>query len=166
MPSLIILVTAAGPNVGAAVSKKFAGNGYKVTLAARSLSERIQSNGHLYVKADLSSSGTVPQIFYQVKKKPWYPENCWLQWSCVPSSFSYSSLSNYPRCSSPCYLPDAQFQHRSKCPESRAMSAWAMLILERKSVCPCQPLQHPCFARVAFLKHGCTPKGEMTGGQL
>ena len=31
--------------------------------------------------------------------------------------------------------------------------------LERKSVCLCQPLQHPCFARIAFLKHGHTPKG-------
>jgi hypothetical protein len=38
--------------------------------------------------------------------------------------------------------------------------------LERKSVCPCQPLQHPYFARVAFLKHGYTPKGEITEGQL
>jgi hypothetical protein len=38
--------------------------------------------------------------------------------------------------------------------------------IDTKTVCPCQSLQHPCYARVAFLKHGCTPKGEMTGGQL
>jgi hypothetical protein len=31
-------------------------------------------------------------------------------------------------------------------------------LLKRKSVCPCRPLQHPYFARVAFLKHGCTPE--------
>jgi hypothetical protein len=24
----------------------------------------------------------------------------------------------------------------------------------------------PCFARVSFLKHGCTPEGEITGGEL
>jgi hypothetical protein len=31
--------------------------------------------------------------------------------------------------------------------------------MDTKGVCP-------CFARVAFLKHGCTPKTAMTGGQL
>jgi hypothetical protein len=41
-----------------------------------------------------------------------------------------------------------------------------MMLIDTKTVCPCQSLQHPCFARIAFLKHGCTPKGEMTGGQL
>jgi NAD(P)-dependent dehydrogenase (short-subunit alcohol dehydrogenase family) len=64
MPSPIILTIAAGPNVGAAVPKKFADSGYKVTLAARSLSEGIQSNEHLYVKADLSNPDTVSQIFH------------------------------------------------------------------------------------------------------
>ena len=38
--------------------------------------------------------------------------------------------------------------------------------IDTKTVCPCQSLQYPCFARIAFLKHGCTPKGEITGGQL
>jgi NAD(P)-dependent dehydrogenase (short-subunit alcohol dehydrogenase family) len=132
MPSPIILVTAAGPNVGAAVSKKFADNGYKVTLAARSLSERIQSNGHLYVKADLSSSDTAPQIFHQVKKNHGIPN--------IVGCNGLASLRTFPIV---LYLtiPGAhrlvtslmtQFQHHSKYPESPAMSAWAVLILQPK----------------------------------
>jgi hypothetical protein len=43
--------------------------------------------------------------------------------------------------------------------ERKEVQFKAYLFIHIISVCPCQPLQHPCFARVAFLKHGCTPKG-------
>lgn len=68
MTTRVILVIGAGPNIGAAIAKKFADNGYKVALAARSLSPGIQSNGYLHVKADLSNPESVPQIFGTVKE--------------------------------------------------------------------------------------------------
>jgi NAD(P)-dependent dehydrogenase (short-subunit alcohol dehydrogenase family) len=73
MPTPVVLVIAGGPNVGAAVAKKFADNGYKVAIAARSVSEGIQSNRYLHVKADLSNPDTVPQIFREVKKNHGIP---------------------------------------------------------------------------------------------
>jgi hypothetical protein len=115
MPSPIILVTAAGPNVGAAVSKKFADNGYKVTLAARSLSERFNQMDISMLK-QIYPVPTLPLRSFIRLRKPWYPEYCWLQWSCVPSNLSDSSLSNYPRCSSPCYLPDDSISASLKIP--------------------------------------------------
>jgi hypothetical protein len=43
---------------------------------------------------------------------------------------------------------------------------WGSQIIDTKTVCPCQSLQYPWFAHIAFLKHGYMTKGEMTGGQL
>jgi NAD(P)-dependent dehydrogenase (short-subunit alcohol dehydrogenase family) len=68
MPNPILLIIGAGPNVGAAVANKFAGEGYKVALAARSLSDGIQSNGYLHVRADLSNPENVLAIFREVKR--------------------------------------------------------------------------------------------------
>jgi len=68
MSTSVILIIGAGPNVGAAVAEKFAGNGYKVALAARSLSSGIQPNGYLHVNTDLSNPENVPSIFREVKK--------------------------------------------------------------------------------------------------
>jgi NAD(P)-dependent dehydrogenase (short-subunit alcohol dehydrogenase family) len=68
MATPVILIIAAGPNIGAAIAKKFASNSYKVALAARSLSTGIQVNGYLHIKADLSSPHSVPEIFQQVEK--------------------------------------------------------------------------------------------------
>jgi len=68
MATPVILIIAAGPNIGAAIAKKFVGNGYKVALAARSLSAGIQASGYLHIKADLSSPHSVPEIFQQVRK--------------------------------------------------------------------------------------------------
>jgi NAD(P)-dependent dehydrogenase (short-subunit alcohol dehydrogenase family) len=64
----VILILGAGSNVGAAVAKKFAENGYKVALAARSLLDGIQPDGYLHIKADLSDPGNVPHIFSETRK--------------------------------------------------------------------------------------------------
>ncbi len=68
MQARVVLVIGAGPNNGAAVAKKFSENGYKVALAARSLSPGLQSNGTLHIKADLSRPKSVPQIFRSVRE--------------------------------------------------------------------------------------------------
>jgi len=68
MATPVILVIAAGPNLGAAIAKKFADNGYKVALAARSLTTGLHANGYLHIKADLSNTQLVPEIFQQVRK--------------------------------------------------------------------------------------------------
>ena len=68
MATPVILIIAAGPNLGAAIAKKFAGNGYKVALAARSLTAGLHANGYLHIKADLSNTQLVPEIFQQVRK--------------------------------------------------------------------------------------------------
>ncbi len=73
MSKSVILVIGAGQNVGAAVAKKFASNGYKVALAARSLSSGIQSNGYLHINADLSKPENVPQIFHSVRENHGIP---------------------------------------------------------------------------------------------
>jgi NAD(P)-dependent dehydrogenase (short-subunit alcohol dehydrogenase family) len=69
----VLLLIGAGPNIGAAVAKKFADNGCKVALAARSLSSGIQENGYLHVKADLSNPESVPQIFRSVRENHGIP---------------------------------------------------------------------------------------------
>lgn len=68
MSTPVILIIGAGPNIGAAVAKKFAENGYKVALAARSLSDGVQADGYLHIKADLSDPENVPRIFREVEK--------------------------------------------------------------------------------------------------
>ncbi len=68
MSTPVLLVIGAGPNVGAAIAKKFASKGYKVALAARSFSEGIQPDGYFHVKADLSNPENVPRIFREVRK--------------------------------------------------------------------------------------------------
>jgi NAD(P)-dependent dehydrogenase (short-subunit alcohol dehydrogenase family) len=68
MQAPVVLVIGAGPNIGAAIAKKFSENGYKVALAARSLTAGLQSTRTLHIKADLSSPKSVPQIFHSVRE--------------------------------------------------------------------------------------------------
>lgn len=95
----VVLIIGAGANVGAAVAKKFAGNGYKVALAARSLSDGIQSNGYLHVKADLSNPDNVPTIFREVKRIYGTPNIVvYNGLASLLQALPTACLSNYPRC--------------------------------------------------------------------
>lgn len=62
-----VLILGAGPRLGAAIASKFADNGYKVALAARSHDNGFSPEGFLYVKADLSDPPAVPKIFKAVE---------------------------------------------------------------------------------------------------
>lgn len=64
----VILIIGAGARVGKSVAAKFASNGYKVALAARSLSDGISPEGYRTIKADLSDPQSVPLIFQAVEK--------------------------------------------------------------------------------------------------
>lgn len=61
--SRVILVLGSGPNLGTALASTFAGSGYKVALAARSLTTSVTEEGLLNIQADLSDPQAVPQVF-------------------------------------------------------------------------------------------------------
>jgi NAD(P)-dependent dehydrogenase (short-subunit alcohol dehydrogenase family) len=62
----IILILGGGPNVGKSVASRFAAKGYKVAVAARSLTNGITSDGHFHIRSDLSQSENVESIFNKV----------------------------------------------------------------------------------------------------
>ena len=69
MSAPIALIIGAGPNVGAAIAKAFAAKGYKLALAARSLSDETTSDGTVHIKVDLSNPDNVAGLFEKVKKQ-------------------------------------------------------------------------------------------------
>jgi NAD(P)-dependent dehydrogenase (short-subunit alcohol dehydrogenase family) len=74
MHTPVLLLIGASPNIGAAVAKKFAVNGYGVALAARSLSTGIQANGYLHVK-QISPTPKLSLRSFAQYEKPWYTEH-------------------------------------------------------------------------------------------
>lgn len=66
--SPVILILGAGPNIGQAVARTFASEGYKVALAARSLKEEDSTDAQLNIKADFSKPEEVVDIFTKVRK--------------------------------------------------------------------------------------------------
>ena len=71
--SRVILILGAGPRLGAAIASKFDGNGYKVALAARSVSDGISPEGFLHIRCDLSNPLSVHTIFQTVQQTFGYP---------------------------------------------------------------------------------------------
>ncbi|KAF2815445.1 uncharacterized protein BDZ99DRAFT_459308 [Mytilinidion resinicola] len=69
MTKPILLVLGAGANIGAALSAKFSAAGYRIALAARSLSDGLTSAGHLNIKIDLADPAAIPAAFSKVKKE-------------------------------------------------------------------------------------------------
>lgn len=64
----IILIVGAGPRVGRGIASRFRAGGYKVALAARSLTTGLSAEGTLEIKIDLADPTSVPQIFETVKQ--------------------------------------------------------------------------------------------------
>ncbi|KAF2501713.1 hypothetical protein BU16DRAFT_577798 [Lophium mytilinum] len=69
MTKPILLVLGAGANIGAALTTKFSAAGYRIALAARSLSDGLSSAGHLNIKIDLTDPTAIPTAFSKVKKE-------------------------------------------------------------------------------------------------
>lgn len=68
MPSPVILILGAGPNIGHHVAKTFAAAGYKVAIAARSVKEAESTNSQLNIPSDFTKSDDVVNAFSKVKK--------------------------------------------------------------------------------------------------
>jgi NAD(P)-dependent dehydrogenase (short-subunit alcohol dehydrogenase family) len=64
----VILIIGAGPRIGRAVASKFASNGYKVAMAARSLVEGLSTEDYLNIKIDLADPGCLLSMFQTVEK--------------------------------------------------------------------------------------------------
>ena len=64
--SKISLVIGAGGRIGASVAKLFGDNGYKVAIAARSLEDKVNDQGHLQVRADVLKPATITSAFEKV----------------------------------------------------------------------------------------------------
>ena len=65
MPSTspIVLVLGAGPNIGQAVARTFAGKGYRVAVAARSVKDADSSDQQLNIPSDFTRSDDVVNAF-------------------------------------------------------------------------------------------------------
>lgn len=68
IPSPVILILGAGPNIGQAVARTFASKGYKVALASRSLKETDSSDNQLNIPSDFSKTDDVVKAFDKVKR--------------------------------------------------------------------------------------------------
>jgi NAD(P)-dependent dehydrogenase (short-subunit alcohol dehydrogenase family) len=66
--SPVILILGAGANVGQAVARTFASQGYKVALAARSLNEADSTDNQLNIPSDFSKTDDIVNAFAKVKK--------------------------------------------------------------------------------------------------
>lgn len=62
----VIFILGAGSNVGAAVSKLFSQNGYKVALASRRLKDGPGADGAFNVQVDLAQPESVTKAFEKV----------------------------------------------------------------------------------------------------
>ena len=64
----VVLILGAGPNIGQAVARTFASQGYQVGLAARSLKEADSTDSQLHIPSDFSETDDVVNAFTKVKK--------------------------------------------------------------------------------------------------
>ncbi|KAI5479320.1 putative short chain type dehydrogenase [Pseudohyphozyma bogoriensis] len=64
----VLFVIGAGGNVGRSLATKFASEGYKVALAARSVPDSVSSEGYLNVQLDVGKPETIGAAFDKVEK--------------------------------------------------------------------------------------------------
>jgi hypothetical protein len=69
MSTPVALILGAGPKVGLPAAKAFASIGYKVAIAARSLSESDSTETQLNIKADFARPEEVINAFAKVRKE-------------------------------------------------------------------------------------------------
>lgn len=66
--SPVALIIGAGPNIGQSVIRKFASQGYKVGVAARSVKEADSTDSQLNIPSDFTKTEDVVNAFDRVKK--------------------------------------------------------------------------------------------------
>ena len=68
MPSPIILIIGAGPNIGINVAKEFVASGYKAVLTSRKAPTEPDAT-FSYVQGDVSEPKAVSDVFSQVRER-------------------------------------------------------------------------------------------------
>ena len=64
----VLLILGAGSGIGISVAKKFASQGYKVALAARSIQNGTDEDGYLRLKIDFADTEAVRKVFTKVRE--------------------------------------------------------------------------------------------------
>lgn len=75
MTAPVALILGAGANIGQAVARAFAAEGYRIALVARSSKETgLAGDGTLHIRGDLADPSSVAGIFAQVKAELGAPQ--------------------------------------------------------------------------------------------
>jgi NAD(P)-dependent dehydrogenase (short-subunit alcohol dehydrogenase family) len=75
MTAPVALILGAGSNVGQAVARAFAAEGYRIALVARSApKDTTSTEGFMHIRGDLADPSSVAGIFAQVKAELGAPQ--------------------------------------------------------------------------------------------
>lgn len=85
IPSPIILVLGAGPNIGQSVARAFAAKGYRTALVSRKATEANNTANEIHIQADFTDPSSVVNVFSKVKSLLGMP----------PSVVVYNGTSSY-----------------------------------------------------------------------
>jgi NAD(P)-dependent dehydrogenase (short-subunit alcohol dehydrogenase family) len=69
MSSQAVLILGAGANVGKSLAQKFAGNGFKVAAASRTINPELAKAVHASTKVDFSTPSSIKDTFNWAKSK-------------------------------------------------------------------------------------------------
>ena len=75
MANKVLLLYGSGPNVGAAILKRFAGNGWKTAAVVRTMKDEYKSSANLVIQADLSDAQAIQKAYDETETKLGTP-NC------------------------------------------------------------------------------------------
>lgn len=75
MSRKVILLYGSGPNVGAAILKKFAANGWKTAAVVRTMKDEYKNSADLVLQADFADAQEIQKLYSEVESKLGTP-NC------------------------------------------------------------------------------------------
>ena len=75
MSSKVILLYGSGPNVGASILKKFAGNGWKTVAVVRTMKDEYKDSADLVLQANFADAQAIQKVYDQVQRELGTP-NC------------------------------------------------------------------------------------------
>ena len=67
--SKVLLLYGAGANVGAAVLKKFAANGWKTAAVVRTMKDEYKNSADLVLQVDFAKTGEIQKAYSDVESK-------------------------------------------------------------------------------------------------
>ena len=69
MANKVLLLYGSGPNVGAAILKKFSANGWKTAAVVRTMKDEYKQSANLVLQADLSDTQAIQKIYDETEIK-------------------------------------------------------------------------------------------------